>query len=203
MIVDLASLLVVLTLGVLTPGPDFFLVLKNTVGGSRVRVLATVAGIAGGLTAQMFAIAVGFTALTPEAVRFVQLGGAAFLALLGVRALLASRAGVEKGNAEISAAARGRGAFLEGLACNLTNPKAFLFYVSMFSQTLQPGASIAWRALLPVLFVGHAVLTWTLVVLALQSPPVARRLTHAQRWLPRAFGVALLALAAWVAWQAW
>ena len=40
-----------------------------------------------------------------------------------------------------------------------------------------------------------------LVVLAVQSPPVERRLQRAQRWLPRAFGLAMLVLAAFVAWQ--
>ena len=203
MIVDLLSLLVVLTLGLLTPGPDFLLVLKNSVGGSRVRAFATVAGIAAGLLVQLMTITLGFTVVTPAALRAVQLGGAAFLAWVGVRTLLSARKtetpGVDAGTPVVA----GRAAFLEGLGCNLTNPKAFLFYVSVLAQLLQPGISPVGRIAIPLLLVVHAAIAWSLVVLALQSPPVAHRLAHAQRWLPRAFGGALLALAAWVAWQAW
>ena len=90
---------------------------------------------------------------------------------------------------------------MEGLLCNLTNPKAFLFFVSLFVQVLHPGTPPAWRVILPVAIVVHGVVAWSLVVLAVQSPPVASRLQRAQRWLPRAFGLALLVLAAFVAWQ--
>jgi len=34
-----------------------------------------------------------------------------------------------------------------------------------------------------------------------QAPPVARQLTRAQHWLPRAFGAALLVFAAAIAWK--
>jgi threonine/homoserine/homoserine lactone efflux protein len=203
MIVDLLSLLAVLTLGLLSPGPDFLLVLKNSVGGTRGRAFATVAGIALGLVAQMAAIAIGFTAMTPAVVRVVQLGGAAFLAWIGVRTLLAARASSNRPGAAPRSADTVGSAFLEGLGCNLTNPKAFLFYVSLYAQLVRPDTPAAWRALLPVLFVAHAVVTWSLVVLALRSPPVGARLARAQRWLPWSFGLALLALAAWTAWQAW
>jgi len=39
---------------------------------------------------------------------------------------------------------------------------------------------------------------WTLVALALRAPLVAAQLHRAQHWLPRVFGLALLALAAWL-----
>lgn len=200
MLVDLLSLFTVLTLGLLTPGPDFLLVLQNSVGGSRVRAFATVAGIVAGLMVQMTAIAIGFTAVTPGVLRGVQLGGAVFLAWVGARSMLVARG---PASAAATAMSAGPGAFLEGLTCNLTNPKAFLFFVSLFAQAVQPGGASTWRDSLPILFVAHGAMAWTCVVLALQSPPVARRLRRAQTWLPRAFGVVLLAFAAWVAWQAW
>ncbi len=203
MLLELLTLLAVLTLGLLTPGPDFLLVLNNSVGGSRSRAFATVAGVVSGLVVQMTAISVGFTAASPHVLRIVQLGGAVFLAWVGVRALLEKTgAGSSKDVPIASEPGEASGAFLEGLGCNLTNPKAFLFYVSMFVQVLRPGAPPVWHGLLPVIFVAHGAIAWTLLVLALQSAPVARRLARAQRWLPRIFGSVLLVLAAWIAWQA-
>lgn len=200
---NLATLLAVLTLGVLSPGPDFLLVLKNSLGRSRAQAFATVAGIALGLVLQLSAIALGFTVITPAVLRAVQLAGAAFLAWVGWRALFAPPGMPANPGEPARRRSEAREAFVAGLGCNLTNPKAFLFYVSLMAQVSSPGLSLSWRWLWPLLLAGHATLVWCAVVLALQSPVVARRLARAQRWLPRIFGVALLVLASWVAVQAW
>jgi threonine/homoserine/homoserine lactone efflux protein len=60
-----------------------------------------------------------------------------------------------------------------------------------------------WRIILPAAVVAHGTVAWTLVSLAVQSPPVERRIERAQHWLPRAFGGILIALAALIAWEAW
>jgi threonine/homoserine/homoserine lactone efflux protein len=202
MLVELAWLLGVLTLGLLSPGPDFFLVVKNSLGGSRARAFGTVAGIALGLAAQVLVISLGFAAAPPLLLRVVQVAGALFLAYVGLRALAARGLGSPE-PVPGGMAADARGGFVEGLLCNLTNPKAFLFFVSLFAQVLRPETPRVWRFILPVAIVVHGAVAWSLVVLAVQSPPVARRLQRAQRWLPRAFGLALILLAAWVAWQVW
>jgi threonine/homoserine/homoserine lactone efflux protein len=204
MLLDVFSLLFVLTLGVLTPGPDFLLVVKNSAGGSRGRAFATVAGIAAGLLVQLSAISLGLTIITPEVMRAVQLGGAAFLVWIAVRTLvIAARVTVSAASGPSEHRSTLANAFVEGLGCNLTNPKAFLFYVGMFAHVLRPGVASFWRVALPLLFVVHAGAIWTGAVFALQSPPVARRFARAQRWLPWAFGVALLLLAIWIAIDAW
>ena len=209
MIATLAALFGVLTLGLLSPGPDFLLILRNSLGPSRSRGLGTAAGIVTGLALQTFAIALGFAALPPAAMRWLQFAGAAYLAYLGLRALLPPAAAVAAPNSEdalscpdrdrkMRAVPDARSGFVDGLVCNLTNPKAFLFFVGLFAQVAPPGAALGWRIGLPIGIVVHGALLWTLVVFALRSPPVAGRLARAQHWLPRAFGVALLVLAAWI-----
>jgi threonine/homoserine/homoserine lactone efflux protein len=201
MIVNLAWLLVVLTLGLLSPGPDFMLIVKNSVGTPRSFARGTVAGIAVGLAVQMLVISFGFVAAPPPVLRAVQIAGAGFLAYLGLRALWAAPgpAGAPGGSLRPG----GRSGFLQGLLCNLTNPKAFLFFVSLFAQTLRPDTRLLWRIALPAAVVIHGAAAWSLVVAALQSAPIARRLERAQRWLPRAFGAALIVLAAVVLGEAW
>ena len=210
MLAQLLGLLGVLSLGLLSPGPDFLLILRNSLGPTAARGFGTVAGITLGLAAQTAAIALGFAALPPTALRVLQLAGAAYLAYLGLRALLARPATAapppptgrnilaRSGHESASAA---RSGFVDGLVCNLTNPKAFLFFVGLFAQLLPPGAPLGWRIALPLTIVAHGAVLWSLVVLALRSPPVAARLQRAQHWLPRAFGLALLALAGWLAGQ--
>lgn len=200
MLVELTWLLGVLTLGLLSPGPDFLIIVTNSLGGSRRRAFGTVAGIAIGLAAQMLVISLGFAAAPPTVLRAVQWGGAAFLAWLGVRALLAAPGQPTAAAPKILPGARS--GLADGLLCNLTNPKAFLFFVGLFAQAVRPDTPWWWRVTVPVIVVLHGAIMWSLVVLAVQAPPVVNRLVRAQRWLPRAFGGALLALAAWVAWGA-
>jgi threonine efflux protein len=202
MLVNLAWLLVVLTLGLLSPGPDFLLIVKNSVGTPRAYAFGTVAGIAAGLAAQMLVISLGFVAAPPAVLHGVQLAGAAYLAYLGVRALVAAPGPGPDAAGTGPRPGAGSG-FLQGLLCNLTNPKAFLFFVSVFSQALRPETGRLWRVVLPTAVVLHGAVAWSLVVAALQSPPVARRLARAQRWLPRAFGAALLLLAGAVLVEFW
>ena len=201
MIVNLAWLLVVLTLGLLSPGPDFMLIVKNSVGTPRSFAFGTVAGIAAGLAVQMLVISFGFVTAPPPVLRVVQIAGAGFLAYLGLRALFAASGPAGAPAASLRAGARG--GFLQGLLCNLTNPKAFLFFVSLFAQTLRPDTRLLWRIALPAAVVLHGAAAWSLVVAGLQSAPIARRLERAQRWLPRVFGAVLLVLAAVVLVEVW
>jgi threonine/homoserine/homoserine lactone efflux protein len=200
MIGNLAALLFVLTLGLLSPGPDFLLVVKNSVGTPRAYALGTVAGIATGLAVQMAVISLGFVAAPPAVLVGVQLAGVVFLAYVGLRALLARPDPV--GTSHAAPARPGaRTGYSEGLVCNLTNPKAFLFFVSLFAEALRNDPGKTWRIILPAAVVVHGATAWSLVVAAVRSPPVARRLEHAQHWLPRAFGAVLLAFAAMVLWE--
>ncbi len=221
----LAGLFGVLTLGLLSPGPDFLLVLRNSLGPTAARGFGTVAGIGLGLAVQMLAISLGFASLPPQAMRLVQLAGAAYLAYLGLRSLLAHaepptppardfprstpaagthaslfRSEQENVRSAHDTAGPFRRGFLDGLICNLTNPKAFLFFVGLFAQVVPAGSSLPRRIGLPVAIVIHGATLWTLIVLALRAPLVAEQLRRAQHWLPRAFGLLLLALAAWLAW---
>lgn len=192
MLLDLAWLLGVLTLGLLSPGPDFLLVVKNSVGGTRARALATALGVTSGVAVQNLAISLGLAATPPSVLRIVQLIGVAFLGYLGVRALLARPD--DSAQRAVTAPSAHSG-YVEGLLCNVTNPKAFVFFVSLFAQVIRPDSPLAWRILLPTLITVHGLVFWCLIVAALQSPLIARRLDRAQHWLPRAFGGALVLVA--------
>lgn len=190
---DLASVLVILTVGLLAPGPDMLIVLKNSLGG-RTRGLATVAGIAVGLGVQTAALAAGFTLLaehTTSLFEVLRWGGACVLVYFGVRALLSRPTALDKATPNPSPSLA-RAAFIEGLLCNLTNPKAFLFFTGVFSQLINPGTPRWLSFALPVLFTIHGAVCWAVISMLVQSRQVAGRLQRAQGVLVRVFGVLLI-----------
>ena len=85
-------------------------------------------------------------------------------------------------------------AFSQGLACNLLNPKATLFFFSVFTQLIDPASSLSQKALIGGIIFIQGVLYWPLVVLALQHPRVIRAIRRVQRSVDRLLGGLLLAL---------
>ena len=190
---DLVTVLVIMTVSLITPGPDMLLVLKNSLGG-RSRGLSTVAGITVGLAVQTTALSIGFTLLTAHTSAISEVlrwGGACVLIWFGVRALFARTS-----STAMSPAGPARGmaydAFLEGLLCNLTNPKAFLFFTGLFSQLIRPDSPSWIPFALPALLTVHGAVCWTIIALLLQTGGVAARLERAQHILVRVFGALLV-----------
>ena len=119
-------------------------------------------------------------------------GGASVLVWFGARALF-SRAP----SASLAASAPRKGlasdAFLEGLLCNLTNPKAFLFFTGLFSQLIHPEAPAWLPYALPVILTVHGAICWSAISLLMQTGGLATMLQRIQTPLSRIFGALLIA----------
>ncbi|MET8870714.1 LysE family translocator [Nocardia sp. NPDC004604] len=158
----------VMLVGSMSPGPDFVIVTRNAaVSGRRVGVASAV-GIALGVFVWSMVTAVGVAGvLAASAVTFtvLKLIGAGYLAVLGLRALLAARRGdypVEMPELKSHGTVH---AFRQGLLCNLLNPKVAVFFIALLPQflpaepstldTLESGivtatVCLAWFSLLAV-----------------------------------------------------
>lgn len=184
----------------LAPGPDFALVTKNALVHGRRGVLLTTAGLTSALVIWVTATAVGVSAVlrtSATAYTMVKLAGAAYLAYLGIRTLLASRgdpAPLLAGPPASRAPARGLAIWRQGFLSALLNPKLGVFFVTFLPQFVDPGS-----AALPQLLVLGAVftvigITWMnvygLLVSRLREIVTAPRV---RRWMERSTGAVLLA----------
>ena len=188
------TVLSICVLGAMSPGPSLAVVLRHTVDGGRVHgCLAALAHGAGvGLYAllSISGLAVLITA-SPAVFGAFQWAGAAYLAWLGLRGLLAK---APKPDAPV-AAAGGSGAARDGFLIAFLNPQIAVFFIALFSQIT--GSDTPWTA--RALYAGTAWLidtAWYLLVAWLFSTP--RWLDWLRRnavWFERGFGLILLALA--------
>jgi threonine/homoserine/homoserine lactone efflux protein len=167
------AFLVVAVVVIVTPGPDFALSLRNAVVGGRVAGVATACGVASGQLVWALAASLGLAALVAASepvFRAVQLGGAAYLCYLGVRALVSALRGAPGpdagGSRETSARRVG---FRQGLVSNLGNPKMAAFFTGLLPQFAGPEID----AFLVFLAFGAAfsamTLVWLTIVAALAS----------------------------------
>jgi len=135
----LASYLAVVSVLMLTPGPDMLFVLASGIrGGSRAGFVAAV-GVAVGETVHLLAAAAGLAAVfraAPALYHLVRFAGAAYLLWLGLRTLRARGGdGMAEGR---GGAASTRRAFWRGLLTNVLNPKMALFTLALLPQFVDP-----------------------------------------------------------------
>lgn len=118
--------------------------------------MACAAGIASGIlvwaTVTSFGIA-GLLAASAVAFTVVKLVGAAYLVLLGVRALLAARRGAY--SQPVASEKGARGAFASGLLTNVLNPKVAVVFLALWPQFMPASAT----ALDTVIMAGIAAVT--------------------------------------------
>ena len=143
-----AAFVGVLLVMVFTPGPDFAVVLRHALAGPA-RGMRAAAGNVTGLAAHTAAAALGLSAVLaarPDVLTAIRLAGAAYLVWLAVHAL---RAALARGSAarSVRTARRSPHPYLDGMATNLLNPKALLFFLGLIPQFVVPGPTVTAQLL--------------------------------------------------------
>lgn len=185
------------TLGMLSPGPDFFLVIKNAARYRRSAAMMTTLGVIAGVATHMTYCVAGLAVVittTPWLFGLLKYAGAAYLCWIGFQAL---RSG---GGSKMDMSQYGhqettlKKAFLQGYLCNLLNPKATLFFLAMFTQVLNIHSSFMEKMWYAGIIVGLSFIWWPLLVVLIQSEPVRKGLAKAQKVIDKLLGGVLLAL---------
>jgi len=135
------ALVIITLVTVITPGPDFVVVVKNTVGVSRRAGFLTAFGIATAIWVHIFysIVAVQFVATQSELIfEVIRLLGATYLFWLGWKSLTSTSQSLETDIDKIKTSAFWKQGFIN----NLLNPKATLFFISIFSQVIDPNTPI-------------------------------------------------------------
>lgn len=131
-------------LALVSPGPNFALMLRVALTGGRRAAMRTVLGIAAGEVVWGGAAVLGVAALAlryPMAGAAIRWAGGAFLLWLAFGALRSAWRGRSPDDAAPAASERGGGGFMTGLALMLLNPKAGIFWLSLTGAILGPAAS--------------------------------------------------------------
>ena len=142
---------------IITPGQDMILVMSRSVAQGVAAGVVTAAGVSTGLLGHTVLATLGLGAIlrTSEWLYLgLQLGGALYLAHLGVQLLRAPQQSLAFAGSALQRPAR---LFLDGALSNLCNPKIAVFYLAFLPQFVAPGAAQATESLF-VLGLAFAVL---------------------------------------------
>lgn len=187
-------------LAVISPGPDFAIVVKQSLTHGRRIAVWTSIGVGAAILFHLGYSLLGLGLLirsSPFWFNTVRFAGAGYLAWLGLQGLRARRREfaplVQETAAPMLTASR---AFAMGFLTNALNPKATLFFVSLFVLLVSPDTPQRVRAAYGV-WMSLATMAWfSLVAVLFTRPEVQRRFQRHAHWVDRVLGMVLLGFAA-------
>ena len=182
----------------LSPGPDFFLLMGYA---ARYRLRGS-AGLCIGIAAGNGLYIMGWSALRQFAWLFtlIELSGALYLLWIGSH-LVRSRPQTLTLNETHERCPSLRKQILLGLGSALLNPKNALFYLALMTALLGPDVTLLQQATCGVWMV-MVVLVWDLALISLMGLPAVQRKLSRSLWLiERTAGVVLMGFGGWVLWR--
>lgn len=184
-------------LGVMSPGPDFAMVTRQSLALGRAAGVWTAAGIGSGI---LFHVAYGLFGLRwltqklPWSLDAIALAGAAFLVWMGLQALRAQPQAIQDDTTQPAQRGDGWRNYGIGLATNLLNPKATLFFVALFTTIVAGPVSTTMMALLAIWLPLSTFAWFATVALMLSHPGLRRGLRRHAHRIDHAMGAVLVLL---------
>ncbi len=191
-------------LAVASPGPDFAVVLRQSLLHGRRTAIWTSVGVGMAITLHVTYSLLGLgLILKSSALAFdvVKYSGAAYLAWLGWQALRAkprAEFGVSPaeggaiGSAPVPTA---RAAWLTGFLTNALNPKATLFFVALFVTVIGAGTPTAIKVGYGAWMVAATTGWFCLVSVLFTRPAVRAAFLRHGHWVDRVLGLVFIAFA--------
>lgn len=193
---------VVHLLALISPGPDFVFVSQTAVSRSRAQAICGVVGITLGIAIWAALALLGLHLVLARMAwlqRLVMLAGGLYLIWLGLKLLLAGWHGAGEFSPTVAPAQGRLRSLRTGLLTNLANPKAMVYFASVFSAFVGNGATRATRWELWLLVVVES-LAWFSVVAALFALPAMRwGYQRVARWIDGGAGAVFILFGVYLA----
>lgn len=180
-----------------SPGPDFILVSQQTLSNGKKAGLLCSIGIALGLSIHILYSAFGLAAIIANSASLlwvIKVLGGGYLIYLGWQGLKAKAAmpdGVELPVAKVQSVKKMIGM---GFLCNALNPKAPIYFVSLFTLVLSADMPIYQIAIYGVWIMILQFAWFSLIVTLLSRPTINKKFKQCGHWIDRVLGGAMVVL---------
>lgn len=170
-----------------SPGPDFFFVSQTAVSRTRRQALFGVIGITLGMVVWSALALLGLQLLLHKLEwlsRLITVAGGLYLAWMGMKMLRGAWKAPAGGGNHAAVVERSEFATLRaGLLTNLANPKAVVYFGSVFSAFVGDGVSVAARWGLWGMIVALTFLWFSMVAAFFALPAMRRGYLRLSRWI--------------------
>lgn len=179
-------------IALMSPGPDFFFVSQTAASRSRKEAMMGVIGITLGVLVWAAVALMGLHLILQKMAwlhQIITVGGGLYLCWMGWQLLKSTRAKKQNGDdTPVALPARGR-TFMRGLLTNLSNPKAVIYFGSVFSMFVSDSVSGGERLGIFLLIVVETLAWFSLVALVFALPKMRRGYQRLAKWIDGVAGV--------------
>lgn len=178
-------------LAAISPGPDFVMTVKNSLRYSRRTGIFTSFGIALGLSVHIIYCAVGVGYLISKSIilfSVIKFLGAGYLIYIGVSSILSKESKHQIIEDKSIADLTRMQAFRMGFLTNVLNPKATLFFLSLFTFVINPAIPSYIIFIISVIIIATALAWFTAVSIFFTQQNVQRSFLKFEKIINRFFG---------------
>lgn len=192
---EIIAVATITMLAVISPGPDFAMVTRNSYTYGTKTGLLCALGIATGVQIHVFYTVFGITLIIMSSAALfftVKLIGVFYLVYIGFKSLT-NKTLISAGSGTIKQLSNFT-AFKNGFLTNALNPKTMFFVVSVYSQVIETTNPL-WLNLSYGLFISFAHLVWfSLIALFFATPSIRKKILNYQLMMDKIIGTLLIVL---------
>lgn len=198
-------------IALMSPGPDFALVVQNATRHGRQTGLYIALGLSCGILLHSLLSLTGISYLVhqqPTLFAIIQLAGGSYLLYLGYGALKATwqiilnhddDADIVNSNDLILT--NKRQAFSKGFATNILNPKALVFFISLMSSLVPADMSLSGKGFALIILFGLSLFWFSLLAWMLSTKALQKKLSEATVYIDGLCGVVFSLIGVSILWQ--
>lgn len=185
-------------LAAISPGPDFIYVSQQTLSRGRTAGIICALGVALGLGVHIGYSVLGLAVVIAQAawlLTAIKIVGGAYLIYLGFKGLRAKAKHQVTEVVKVSVKPESAlNTLWKGFLCNVLNPKAPVYFVSVFTVVLSPDMPL-WQLAIYGLWMMILQFAWFATVAFLLSiPSVNGQFQRAGHWIDRVLGAVMVGL---------
>lgn len=191
------TIVVVHLLAVASPGPDFAVVVKQSVTHGKVTALWTSLGVGTGIFLHVLYSLLGIGVVVSQSVvafTIMKYLGAAYLVYLGWKALRTRPSSSPLFSKEAQQRPSAGKAYWIGFLTNGLNPKATLFFLSLFTVVISPDTPVLIQGFYGVYMAFATALWFSGISMVFGNSRVRNLFGKVGHWFERFMGGALLLL---------
>ena len=189
-------------LAVMSPGPDFIMAVRNSLTYSRKTGLWTAVGFGMGIAVHITYCLAGLALLISKSIllfNVIKFLGAGYLIYIGFKSIRSKSSHLEIGKQAKKTDISAFRAVRMGFLTNVLNPKATIFFLSLFTLVISPDTPGTVMGIMSAFMVISTIAWFSLVAIMLTQPRIREIYERFQGFLGKTFGTLLVVLGVKVA----
>src|SRR3989344_5092262 len=181
-------------LAVISPGPDFIMITRNSLVYSRKTGIYSAIGLGLGILVHVTYSLVGIGVLISKSIllfNIIKYIGAAYLIYIGYKSITSKASKLNLQTSEQKPDLSKLKALRIGFITNVTNPKATLFFLSLFTLVISPNTPMVVKLIMGAEMSIVTALWFSLVAYLISHRAVKDRLSNVQSSAEKFIGVVL------------